>query len=77
MDLVLICVNSESEMQPTLTQWFEVGTCRAPLWIVYPKGPASPLKESVVRELLRSLGFIDTKVASVSAKLTALRFVRR
>ena len=77
VDLVLICVNSESEMQPTLTQWFEVGTCRAPLWIVYPKGPASPLKESVVRELLRSLGFIDTKVASVSAKLTALRFVRR
>jgi hypothetical protein len=75
--LVLICVNSESEMQTTLTQWFEVGTCGAPLWVVYPKGPASPLKESAVRERLRGLGFIDTKVASVSAKLTALRFTRR
>jgi hypothetical protein len=77
VDLVLICVNAESEMQPALTQWFEVGTCSAPLWIVYPKGRAGPLKESAVRERLRSLGFIDTKVASVSAKLTALRFTRR
>ena len=77
VDLVLICVNSESEMQPALTQWFEVGTCGAPLWIVYPKGPDSSLKESAVRDLLRSLGFIDTKVASVSPKLTALRFARR
>jgi hypothetical protein len=77
VDLVLICVNSESEMRPMLTEWFELGTCGSPVWIVYPKGPASPLKESAVRELLRSLGFIDTKVASVSAKLTALRFARR
>jgi hypothetical protein len=77
VDLVLICANSESEMQRALTQWFEVGTCGAPLWIVYPKGPDSSLKESAVRDLLRSLGFIDTKVASVSPKLTALRFARR
>ena len=30
-----------------------------------------------MRELFRSHGFIDTKVASVSAKLTAIRFVKR
>jgi hypothetical protein len=35
------------------------------------------VKESAVRMLLRSQGFIDTKVASVSADLTALRFVSR
>jgi hypothetical protein len=73
VDLTLICVDSER----ALSQCFEGGTCSAPLWIVYPKGPDSSLKESAVRELLRSRGFIDTKVASVSAKLTALRFARR
>ena len=73
VDLILICVDSER----ALNQCFEGVTCSPPLWIVYPKGPDSSLKESAVRELLRSRGFIDTKVASVSAKLTALRFARR
>jgi hypothetical protein len=72
-DLILICVDSEH----ALNQCFKGVTCSAPLWIVYPKGPDSSLKELAVRELLRSRGFIDTKVASVSAKLTALRFAKR
>jgi hypothetical protein len=46
-----------------------------PLWIIYPKGEKT--SESSVRNSLRSRGFIDTKVASVSAKLTALRFLKR
>ncbi len=33
--------------------------------------------EADVREFMRSRGFIDTKVASVSERLTALRFTRR
>jgi hypothetical protein len=73
VDLILLCVDSER----TLNQYFEGVSCSAPLWIVYPKGRDSPLKESAVRDFLRSRGFIDTKVAAVSAKLTALRFVRR
>jgi hypothetical protein len=77
VDLVLICVNSQSELSPALRQHFEDETRSAPLWIVYPKGANSAVKESAVRELLRRHGFIDTKVASVSAKLTALRFVKR
>jgi hypothetical protein len=73
VDLVLFCVNSQSELQ----QCFRGRTYTSPLWIVYPKGAKSEVKESGVRDLLRSHGFIDTKVASVSARLTALRFVQR
>ena len=48
-----------------------------PVWIVYPKGTANHFGESSVREILRKRGFMDTKVASVSPQLTALRFIRR
>jgi hypothetical protein len=71
-DLVVVCVNSKSEID----QYLKKKTFICPLWVVYPKGPLSEAKESEVRDLLRSRGFIDTKVASVSAKLTALRFVK-
>jgi hypothetical protein len=73
VDLVLLCVNSQSEVH----QYLARETYTGPLWVVYPKGAGSEVKESGLRNLLRSHGFIDTKVASVSAKLTALRFVKR
>ncbi|MDX6463950.1 MAG: hypothetical protein QOE55_7647, partial [Acidobacteriaceae bacterium] len=72
-DLVLLCVNSQSELQ----QYLAAETYTSPLWIVYPKGANSEVKESGLRDLLRSRGFVDTKVASVSARLTALRFAKR
>jgi hypothetical protein len=72
-DLVLLCVNSQSELQ----QYLAAETYTSPLWIVYPKGAKSEVKESGLRDLLRSHGFVDTKVASVSVTLTALRFVKR
>ena len=73
VDLTLICANTQAEVD----QHFGRRTWSGPLWIVYPKGAKSEVKESQVRELLRSRGFIDTKVASVSARLTAIRFVKR
>jgi hypothetical protein len=73
VNLVVLCVNSQSELQ----QYLAAETYTSPLWIVYPKGANSEVKESGLRDLLRSRGFIDTKVASVSARLTALRFVKR
>jgi hypothetical protein len=73
-NLTLICASSRREMDHALAQWFKGDTSSGPLWIVFPKGASSDVKESVLRELLRSRGFMDTKVASVSAKLTAIRF---
>ncbi len=46
----------------------------APLWIAYPKGKNSELSESVVRTIMRSKGYIDTKVSAVSERLTATRY---
>jgi len=48
-----------------------------PIWVVYTKGRGAPLGETAVRDALRSRGLVDVKVASVSAALTALQFVRR
>jgi hypothetical protein len=68
-DLILICIHERSD----LARYTQSAT-HAPLWIVYPKGSGSGLKESELREFFRGHGLIDTKVASISAKLTALRF---
>ncbi len=76
-NLILICATSRSAMDHALAQYVKGKICSGPLWLVYPKGPSSEVKESALRELLRSHGFIDTKVASVSAKLTAIRFTKR
>ena len=46
------------------------------VWIVHGKGKATRFGETPVREGMRSRGFIDTKVAAVSASLTASRFSR-
>ncbi len=48
-----------------------------PLWVVYPKGARTLPGEAEIRSTLRFEGFIDTKVASVSEELTALRFIKR
>jgi hypothetical protein len=73
-NLILICAVSQSEMDHALAQWFKANTSSVPLWIVFPKGASSEVKGSALRKLLRNRGFTDTKIASVSAKLTAIRF---
>jgi hypothetical protein len=71
-DLVFIRINERSDLAR-----YNKSAIHAPLWIVYPKGSGSGLKESELREFFRGHGLVDTKVASVSAKLTALRFQLR
>jgi hypothetical protein len=73
VDLTLICLSTQSEVD----QYLARGTLSGPLWIVYPKGASSEVKESDLRGLLRSRGLIDTKIAAVSAKHTAIRFAKR
>jgi hypothetical protein len=46
-----------------------------PLWIVHPKGRGVPFGETAVRTALRGAGYIDTKVAAVSARFTATRYM--
>ena len=48
-----------------------------PIWFIYRKGPGHLLNENLVRSTALATGIVDTKVASVSAMFSALRFVKR
>ena len=76
-DLILAQVNTLHELDLALDRLPSRPSNEAPLWIVYPKKAGSATGEIGVREALRSRGFIDTKVTSVSVELTGLRFIRR
>jgi hypothetical protein len=72
---IVACLHTEAELGRALARI--TAHPSSPVWIIYPKGAKSSLPEAAVRNTLRSQGFIDTKVASVSPTLTALRFIRR
>jgi hypothetical protein len=76
-DLIIASVRTPHDLKLALARLPKNPSDLPPLWIVYPKGSIDNFGESFVREVLRNRGFIDTKVASVSSKLTALRFIWR
>jgi hypothetical protein len=76
--LVLACVRTADELRIAVDRCTDSTLKGCPAWIVYPKGTGKKeVEEAAVREAFRSRGFIDTKVTSVSATLTATRFHRR
>jgi hypothetical protein len=75
--LIVACVDSPATLNAALGTAKPQLLKRVPIWMVYAKGPGHDLSERAVRSLLRDNGMIDTKVASVSAKFTALRFIYR
>ena len=48
----------------------------APIWVVHRKGRRAAFGEGAVRQTMRTKGFMDTKVAAVSAEFTATRYSR-
>ncbi len=76
-DLILACVKTPGDLNKVLTKAHSRLAEGVPLWLVYLKGPGHPLNESMIRSALLPRGLVDTKVASVSATLTAIRFNRR
>ena len=75
-DLIVSCVDTPETLIATL-QTAKTQLARSiPIWLVYRKGPGHSLNEAAVRTCLRANGLMDTKVASVSTELTALRFNR-
>jgi len=75
-DLILAHVRTVGDLNHALDLYAKIPS-HPPIWIVYPKGPKKPIGETEIRNTLRRESFIDTKVASVSTSLTALRFVKR
>ncbi|HXC95247.1 MAG TPA: hypothetical protein VNU92_06070 [Edaphobacter sp.] len=72
--LILARVDTPESLAATLKEAKAQLARSIPIWLIYRKGPGHPLNESHIRSTLRSLGYMDTKVASVSPELTALRF---
>jgi hypothetical protein len=75
-DLILANVRTMADLNYALDLYSTIVN-HPPMWIVYPKGPNKPFGETEIRNILRRENFMDTKVASVSAILTALRFIKR
>jgi hypothetical protein len=76
-DLIVAFVDTPESLHETLLKAKAQLLKAVPIWMVYAKGPGHPLGESAIRSLLRANGMMDTKVASVSTELTALRFIFR
>jgi hypothetical protein len=73
-DLIVACVDTPAALRAALKQARSALLQGVPIWMVYAKGPGRALNETVIRGFLRENGLMDTKVASVSSELTALRF---
>jgi hypothetical protein len=73
-DLILSYVDTPESLAAVLREAKTQLARSVPIWLVYRKGPGHPLNEAAIRATLRAHGLMDTKVASVSADLTALRF---
>jgi hypothetical protein len=72
-DLILALVKSAADLNYALDVYGGYAA-HPPIWIVYPKGAGKPIGETEIRDTMRRSGLMDTKVASVSAVLTGLRF---
>ena len=75
-NVILACIETPESLIATLKEAKAQLTRSIPIWLVYRKGPGHPINESAIRTTLRAQGLMDTKVASVSEHLTALRFNR-
>jgi hypothetical protein len=76
-NLILACVDSQESLHSALRDAKTQLLNGTPIWMVYAKGKGHAINETEIRSLLRENGMIDTKVASVSSKFTALRFIYR
>jgi Protein of unknown function (DUF3052) len=76
-DLILARVDSAADLSAALRKAAAQLADAVPIWFIYRKGPGQPLNENQVRSTALAAGIVDTKVASVSAEFSALRFVKR
>jgi hypothetical protein len=77
VQLIFLVVRTAEELQSQLDRSNGLVSTDSAIWVVFPKGKNKAIGEMLVRETLRALGMVDTKVASVSHQLTALRFSPR
>jgi len=72
--LIVACVEKPAALSSALKKAGGQLTAGVPIWIIYPKGKGHAIDEAMVREIVMPMGLVDTKVAAVSERLTAMRF---
>lgn len=72
--LIVAYVDSPESLHRTLKEARAQLMQAVPILMVYAKGKGHAIDEMAIRSLFRANGMMDTKIASVSATLTALRF---
>jgi hypothetical protein len=77
VNLVIASVREPGELEEAAGLCSREVPGGVPVWIVYPKGRGHAVSEADVRRALLAVGFVDTKVASISAAHTGLKFSRR
>lgn len=75
--MIVAVVDMQESLSSALKQAMPALKKGVPIWIVYKKGAGNALNETAIRAFFRDSGLVDTKVVSVSAKYTALRFIFR
>ena len=75
-DLLIADVADAADLAAALQAHAKLSDPSAPIWIIHRKGRAASFGETLVRAAMREAGFKDVKVAAVSARSTALKFVR-
>ncbi len=76
-DVILARVTTRAELADAFRKTADLLESGIPIWIVYRKGPGHAIGENDVRATGLAAGVVDVKIASVSAQLTALKFVKR
>lgn len=76
-DVIVARVNTAAELGRAFKSAAKEASAGVPIWIIYCKGPGHAINESDVRSAGLAAGIVDVKVASVSAQLTGLKFVKR
>ena len=75
--MIVARVKTAAELARVFKSAAKETSAGVPIWIVYTKGPGHAINEADVRSAGLAAGIVDVKVASVSAQLTALKFVKR
>lgn len=68
---------AEVDDEPALLAALRALPAGVPVWLVHRKGRGEWLSDTAIRAAMRSRGFVDTKVSSVSQSRTATRYVER
>jgi hypothetical protein len=75
-DIVFMGAGSKRDLERLheLKTWIEPNGA---IWVIRPKGPLSPLKDTDLIEAGLAAGLVDNKIASFSESQGAMRFVFR